>query len=149
MSLSSIDNKLSNIINTSTEVITELENQNNTINNISKQLLDINNYIYLSKKIYNNLGNILYNLDYYNLYDKYNNVIVEECIEMETFDDNINAYEDKYGEDDYDVILDKLDIIKNRSLYINKTLNNQTKNINKISIKTVDINQDMNNIIKK
>jgi len=159
-----IDNKLSNIIYTSGEIINELNDQNETINKIKTNLLNTNKYINISKNLLYSMKSWFYIIDYFDLYKKYINYSTShiETIELDTFIepqntniivddidddiDDINDINDNIDDinnniDEYDKILDKINIIKNRSIYISKTLDKQTekiKEIDNLNYKTIE-----------
>ena len=121
--LERIDTKLLSTLYTSEQVISELNEQTDKINDINNKIYSIKKYINMSKSMYKTITSWIYRIDYFNLYNKYLNYSVTppELIEMGQINDAI-CPELTEIEDD---ILNKLIILKERSIYINKTLDKQ------------------------
>ncbi len=121
--LERIDTQLFSTLYTSDQVISELNEQTDKINDINNKIYSIKKYINKSKSMYKTITSWLYRIDYFNLYNKYLNysVTTPELIEMEKINDvicpELTEIEDN--------ILNKLIILKKRSIYINKTLDKQ------------------------
>ena len=126
-----IDNKLSNSIYTSGQIITELNDQSEKINDINNKLYDIKKCVNLSKCMYKMITSWFYRLDYFDIYNRYINYSLSqsELIEMNKLPEEefINTIEIE------DNVVNKLKILKERSIYINEQLDKQNENLQNIS----------------
>jgi hypothetical protein len=90
-----IDNKISNILITSDNIVNELNEQNDKLNNISNKIIQYEEILNISKYLYKTTTSWLYSLDYFNIYQKYQNynkIKIEE-LELDNFNDDIIIYD--------------------------------------------------------
>jgi hypothetical protein len=129
-----IDNKLINTINTSSQILYELDKQTKKINEMNLKLYDIKKSINISKSIYKSISSWLYRLDYFDLYNKYLNYTTET---PEIIDKEINIYQDDITNTKNidDNIINKIHVLKNQSLEINNILTLQNENLENLTLK--------------
>ena len=128
--LNSIDNKISTLLHETDEIINELNEQNNIINNITYKIINYENILNISKTIYNKTTSFLCSIDYFNLYNRYkNHNKIEEIELLELNNENIYLLTVNDTEDTEDNIISKLIIVRNKTLYINDTLDKQNNKL--------------------
>jgi hypothetical protein len=161
-----IDAKISNIIITSDNIVNELNEQNNTLNNISNKIIEYEQILNISKYLYKTTTSWLYSLDYFNIYQKYQNYnkIKLEEIELDDFNDDIIIYDkvedtnllgterniiNKLGST-HDVernIINKLKIVKNKAIYIGNILDKQNNILDEYKNAITELEHKQRNIL--
>ena len=147
-----IDNKISNILITSDNIVNELNEQNDKLNNISNKIIQYEQILNISKQLYKTTTSWLYSLDYFNIYQKYQNYnkIKLEEIELDDFNDDIIIYDKVEDTNLLDVernLINKLKIVKNKAIYIGNILDKQNNILDEHNIAIVELEHKQRNIL--
>lgn len=150
--LERIDNKISNILITSDNIVNELNEQSDKLNNISNKIIQYEQILNISKQLYKTTTSWLYSLDYFNIYQKYQNYnkIKLEEIELDDFNDDIIIYDKVEDTNLLDVernLINKLKIVKNKAIYIGNILDKQNNILDEHNIAIVELEHKQRNIL--
>ena len=150
--LERIDNKISNILITSDNIVNELNEQSDKLNNISNKIIQYEQILNISKQLYKTTTSWLYSLDYFNIYQKYQNYnkIKLEEIELDDFNDDIIIYDKVEDTNLLGVernLINKLKIVKNKAIYIGNILDKQNNILDKHNIAIVELEHKQRNIL--
>jgi hypothetical protein len=150
--LERIDNKISNILITSDNIVNELNEQSDKLNNISNKIVQYEQILNISKQLYKITTSWLYSLDYFNIYQKYQNYnkIKLEEIELDDFNDDIIIYDKVEDTNLLGVernLINKLKIVKNKAIYIGNILDKQNNILDEHNIAIVELEHKQRNIL--